>query len=153
MQYPKCTAFGLPQIDVYHLKCEKKTMPSAVNFDANWTTSYFFSWIYCRRFSQNRFSQTFSTFTKTFHPFARTTKSELGFMLLTELLPRAVGSNSAYTRPPIGRPAKVLSGCRTFFFQLVLTFARSYYDSHYLENCIKGVFTSVFQPFQKTHVT
>ena len=153
MQYPKCTAFGLPQIDVYHLKCEKKTMPSAVNFDTNWTTSYFFSWIYCRRFSQNRFSQTFSTFTKTFHRFARTTKSELGFMLLTEMLPRAVGSNSAYTHSPIGRPAKVFFGCRKIFFQLVLTFARSYYDSHYLENCIKGVFTSVFHSLQKTHVT
>ena len=117
-----------------------------------WTASYFFSWIYCRRLSKNRFSQTSSTFTKTFHPFARKTKSQLGFMILTELPPRAVGSNSAYTRSPIGRPANVLFVCRTFF-SLVSTFARRYYDSHYLENCIKGVFKSIFQPLQIAHVT
>ena len=117
-----------------------------------WTASYFFSWIYCRMLSKNRFSQTLSTFTKTFHPFARKTKSQLGFMMLTELPPRAVGSNSAYTRSPIGCPGNVLFVCRTFF-SLVSTFARRYYDSHYLENCIKGVFKSIFQPLQKAHVT
>ena len=81
-----------------------------------WTAIYFLSWIYCRSLSKNRFSQTLSTFTKTFHPFARTTKSELGFMMLTDLPPRAVESSSGYTRSPIGRPAKVLFGCRTFLF-------------------------------------
>ena len=81
-----------------------------------WTASSFFSWIYCRRFSKNRFSQILSTFTKTFHPFARTTKSELSFMMLTGLPPRAVESNSGYTRSPMGRPAKVLFACRTFLF-------------------------------------
>ena len=100
---------------MYHLKSEKKTIPSAASFDACLDREFFFSWIYSRMLSKNRFSQTLSTFTKTFHPFARKTKRQLVFMMLTELFPRAVESSSGYTRSPIGRPAKVLFGCRTFF--------------------------------------
>ena len=103
----------------------------------------------CWTSSKISFPSSLATLAKTFSSGCKNNKSELGFVMLTDLPGEAVESIQSVVDRWSGQGTL---GCRTIFFDWIWPFGKIYYDSHQMENCLKWV-SAIVPQLLSGHVT
>ena len=151
--YQEVSAFGLPQRDAYHLKSwEKRAMCTKVSYNATFDRRRIFLNDISQKNVKKKVSLTFGDSSKDLS--SGCTKRLIWVLRCPlDCLKKQLRAFQGYTRSWMGGPAKVYFGCRTTFLQLSLPCAIISYDSHHLNNCLKGVSTNAPQPLLSAFVT
>ena len=101
----------------------------------------FFSWISCRKLSQNRFPQPLSTLPQLFIRLHK--QKRLSGLRYAHCIAWGSSREHFSVRSVADRwSAQCTLQTQNNFFQLFFPFARIYYDCHHLESCLECVFSN-----------